>query len=204
MGFDLIAYDSLETGIKDSVDILLKTYKCKDVSELSNPERVSQTGFLLELVKLLSSNKEKSEKINDFKSHIYTSAIYYVWDQILHSSGGPNSVLFKELDKRLKFSTNKLTDDEKYVLYEALVSFLCSQLYVDSNPFKGYLINKPTSYGFEKAIIDLNTKLSNLFTDKVKTQTIPPLVKKEGGFFSAWGWGFSTQTNTDTPTSPKV
>lgn len=148
MAFQLVAYDHLVMCIKQSIGTLVKhhTGRESDLEQLTEatsiltpayPVRRTQTEFLLKTIELTGALTN-----DDMKARILNAASYYIYEQVkaeysMASPGG--SVLYTSLRTSLNLEQGKPNDNDLWGMYGALHKFLCSHVYNQGEPRKGYL-----------------------------------------------------------------
>jgi hypothetical protein len=185
MAFELVAYDLLKTSILDSLKSLILNYsesrtleeaRLKDFTHLLPEERHTQSDYLLKIIELVDLNlKDDDPRI---KAKVLNAAAYYicakikkVYDKSLFANVGltsvDGSVLYVSLTSALQLTQEhhpSLSDER--TLFETLLDFLRSQVYVGSNPAKGYLEPQPFeevfNYKVEDDIKDLVKRIAKV------------------------------------------
>ncbi|KTD10682.1 Dot/Icm T4SS effector [Legionella gratiana] len=198
MGFQYVAYKSLEKYIKESIATELKHHKIyeKDLKTAlrtlykTHPERATQCKYLLAVIGGL--NRSDIEN----KTCILNAAAFYVWNQIDESYQGvvtpvflrpTNSNLFNSLTTSLSLTKDNFPDSKDLQdMYNALSQFMHAHVYLDSNPRNGYLEDRQQifskkrirGYEVEKVLVDLLQKINALQLEQVKIAKEEQLAKE--------------------------
>lgn len=173
MGYTLRGYDALKESVMQAIKDLCKHHRCdtkyleSGVKNLPDSRRV-QAHVLLKIVTFL----EHSKQMDSEKSRVLTSAIVVIHQQVKDSYtyfSPKNSQMYNLLSMCLDLTqSNGLDKKDLYDLYCEFNRFLCSVVYVDSDPCKGYL-DQPLfldqeikGYRIEENIKTLDKKMCKL------------------------------------------
>lgn len=167
MSFTLIAYDVLKLSIKQSI---IKEVESKELDPLKLEESIEQlptdrriqATFLLKTIKSLDSLSSSSVE----KARILNAAAYFTHQKIAKTYNWVSperSTFYNSLTTSLDLRKgNQPERDDLVDMYGPLEKFLRSNVYVSSDPRKGYLKKQPfdiTGYSVETDIITLSTQV---------------------------------------------
>ncbi|MCW8444069.1 hypothetical protein OQJ19_01070 [Fluoribacter gormanii] len=182
MGFQYVEYDKLAKYIRESIATELKSHNLdeKDIPKslrllsISHPERAIQCKYLRAILICL-----EQPDIKDDKTRVLNAAAFYIRAQIHKSYQGTvtpyflspeNSTLYNALTTSLNLTLDNFPDSKDLIdMYDALSHFMHAQVYVDSDPRKGYLppskqpfsSKKIKDYKVEKVLQDLVKKVAD-------------------------------------------
>lgn len=212
MSFDLVAYDRLKTSVYNSIKSLIQSYnpKCKvkhdtiddAISEIPTLERQVQARVLLRTVDLLKNSTDESEQ-----ARVLNAMVYFIREQIgakyKHTSP-EGSTLYCSLTTSLGINKeNEPSRNELLDMYRSLESFLCDQVYVESDARKGYSESQPFAiegYSVENDIKDIIEKRNALKIEvidaakKLYLQQHKP-AKSKGGFMGIFSSSSSSSSS---------
>lgn len=205
-------YELIKLNVQKSIIALIRSYngdpvKLEESLQKVPADRRIQAIFLLKTIHLLDNSSLLSL---DEKAVILNAAARSVGDEIEASykwSSPEGSTLYKKLKELVFNENNKLTQQDVVDRYGPLEKFMCSNVYVESDPRKGYLEQQPYSikgYSAKDHIKSLSATLfvrKNELFDAAEVKYQKELVTKKSavastGFFSGMFGGSTPVTAT--------